>query len=103
MQEVIERLDALAAAFESVAEAVTPPKPQKPWANLLASVVAHIVAGTVIFAGCMSYQSSLRAEMHAEIRELRRIIAMLKEDPKNFKRIDAQFKAIEEYENAKNH
>ena len=43
-----------------------------------------------------------RTELQAELRELRRIIAMLKEDPKNFKKIDAQFKAIKEYEDAKN-
>ncbi len=102
MQEVIDRLDALADAFEGLAANITPPKPQKPWVGVLASLIAHLVAGGAIFAGCMSYQSNLKAEMRAELRELRRIIAMQKEDPKNFKRIDDQFKAIKEYEDGTN-
>lgn len=73
-----------------------------------------------VFAGCAAYTMSNSAESAAAIREikaeaeerhqrvlseirgLRRTIAMQREDPKAFPQLDAQFKAIEEYENAKN-
>lgn len=42
-------------------------------------------------------EASILAREAAE-KELRRIIAMQREDPKAFPRIDAQFKAIEDYE-----
>lgn len=74
--------------------------------------VVIIVGLAAVGGGCAAYIERSKAQFQAEILELRievaklkeerytvaRILSMMKEDPKNFKRNDAQIEAVKEYE-----
>lgn len=72
------------------------------WVAIKDGILLVSLAGLVFWnVYCQRDIGMIRSEMAESTRELRRIIAMQRADPKAFPQIDKQFEAIEKHERAR--